>query len=51
MCELALLFVWTEAIFDEFLAELALLLILMPAIVRMIMRMFGGSVSKITRRL
>ena len=51
MCELTLLFVRAETVFHEFLAELALLFVLMPAIVRVIMRMFSGSVSKVARRL
>ena len=51
MGELAFLFVRAESIFDELLAELALLFVFMPAVVRMIMRMFGGSAIKVPGRL
>jgi hypothetical protein len=49
--ELAFLFVRAEPVFDELFAELAFLLVVVPAVVRMIMRVFGRSGSKVPGRL
>ena len=51
MSELAFLFVRAKPVFDELFAELAFLLVLVPAVVRMVMGMFGGGASKVPGRL